>query len=114
MFTIQEVASKFKITPRTVRRWVALGIFPRPIKIAGTVRFRPEDVEQFVASGWLDDRPGRPAGFASGWLPEQTDVAPDELATANDLDTHLTECAKTAKDFFEKQGMTADAQADGK
>ena len=111
MFTIQEVANKFKVTPRTVRRWINLGIFPRPLKIGGTIRYRQADLDQFTASGFLDG-PARPV--VGGWLPCQGDLPSEQLAEDGDLDKQLAECAKTAKDFFEKQGMTADAQADGK
>ena len=85
MLTSKETAKRFQVCPKTISRWVAMGIFPRPLKIGGAVRFRVSDVEAFEDSGWLDNRLGRPGGFATGWLPDQSDIATDELGDENDV-----------------------------
>lgn len=46
--TLQEVAAKFRVDPRTVRRWVANDQLAA-IRIGGRLlRFRPEDVEALL------------------------------------------------------------------
>lgn len=49
MFTLQEVADRWRVSPQTVRRWVKDGDL-RCIKFKGLMRFRPEDVDAFEAS----------------------------------------------------------------
>jgi predicted DNA-binding transcriptional regulator AlpA len=38
-----------QVGERTIRHWVSLGTFPRPIKLGGTHRWRLEDVRSFLA-----------------------------------------------------------------
>jgi predicted DNA-binding transcriptional regulator AlpA len=45
-----EVAVRLSITVRTLRRWVELGCFPRPVRIGRKyVRWRRRDVEAYFA-----------------------------------------------------------------
>ena len=43
LWTIQMVADYFAVTSKTIRNWVEAGVIT-PIKIGGTIRFKPEDV----------------------------------------------------------------------
>jgi predicted DNA-binding transcriptional regulator AlpA len=44
------VAVRLSITVRTLRRWVELGCFPRPVRIGRKyVRWRRSDVEAYFA-----------------------------------------------------------------
>ena len=38
LYKIEEVSEKFKCAPSTIWRWIALGDFPKPLKIGGTSR----------------------------------------------------------------------------
>jgi len=50
LFTVDEVAAIFRVTPRTVRQWTTDGVIDR-IRIGGTVRYRRADVEALVTHG---------------------------------------------------------------
>ena len=78
--TSNQTAERFQVSVRTIQRWVRLGIFPKPLKIGGVVRFRLADIEAFEKSGWLNNSPMR-----SGWDPDQSDVPADDLGTADDV-----------------------------
>ena len=43
--TRDELAALWRISPRTLLRWEADGIGPRPLRIGGRVLYRREDVE---------------------------------------------------------------------
>jgi predicted DNA-binding transcriptional regulator AlpA len=43
MFTPTELATRYKVNSRTLRRWVATGEFPRPIVFGRTARW-PENI----------------------------------------------------------------------
>ena len=45
-YTVDEFASLMKVTPLTVRRWMASGKIPY-YTIGGTVRFSRKDIEEF-------------------------------------------------------------------
>ena len=48
VYSINEVASYFKVTPRTIRVWLENNpSFPRPFKKYGTIRFRCSDIERY-------------------------------------------------------------------
>ncbi|WP_416171990.1 helix-turn-helix transcriptional regulator [Agrobacterium salinitolerans] len=49
LLTQQDLASAFKVSPRTVRRWVADGDFPRGIKVGKALRWHPDDVRRYLA-----------------------------------------------------------------
>jgi excisionase family DNA binding protein len=52
LLTALQLADKFAVDIRTVRRWCAAGKL-RPIKLGRRlVRFRPEEVERFERKGW--------------------------------------------------------------
>jgi excisionase family DNA binding protein len=48
--TQQEVAERFRVSSSAVSRWRREGFLPG-VKIAGTVRYRREDVDRIAASG---------------------------------------------------------------
>jgi excisionase family DNA binding protein len=48
LFTVDEVAGIFRVTPRTVRRWAADGTIER-IRIGGTARFTAHAVDSLIA-----------------------------------------------------------------
>jgi predicted DNA-binding transcriptional regulator AlpA len=79
MMTVQEVADFFKVSKASVRRWVAVGFFPRPLRLSpGTIRFRKADIDRFAAE---DNWPNR-GGF---WEFEQPEIAPEQLAGADEI-----------------------------
>jgi predicted DNA-binding transcriptional regulator AlpA len=43
--TSVEVGAILGVTDRTVRAWAGQGIFPRPVKIGGVVRWRRADID---------------------------------------------------------------------
>jgi hypothetical protein len=50
VMTFDEVAWRYNVTTRIVRRWVNLRRFPLPLKISGTARFLRDQVSAFEAS----------------------------------------------------------------
>ena len=42
--TREELAQLWRVSIRTIERWSALGLCPRPIRIGGRVLYRREDV----------------------------------------------------------------------
>lgn len=57
LLSSQEVADEIRVSMATVQRWAREGLLPA-VRPAGTrtLRFRPEDVNNFLASG---NRPQR-------------------------------------------------------
>jgi excisionase family DNA binding protein len=51
LMTVDEVASTFKVTPRTIFRWLDAGIIPKPIHLGGTTRFRRSEIDELVENG---------------------------------------------------------------
>jgi hypothetical protein len=47
--TVDGLANEVRKTPRTVRRWVAIGIGPPRIKIGNTPLFDPEKIPSWLA-----------------------------------------------------------------
>jgi len=47
MYTIKEVADIFKVSQRTVRRWLASGKIQK-IKNIGSVRITQEEINKFI------------------------------------------------------------------
>jgi predicted DNA-binding transcriptional regulator AlpA len=51
LFTIQQVAKRYGVAVRTIRRWEALGQIPRGVRLTrNTVRWREQDIDSHVAS----------------------------------------------------------------
>ncbi|ERS11632.1 hypothetical protein Q672_19220 [Marinobacter sp. EVN1] len=47
-YTVDEVSSRYKVSTKTIWRWVREGRFPRPVKVGpGTTRWREEDLQAF-------------------------------------------------------------------
>jgi hypothetical protein len=51
LFNQEQLATRWKLSPRTLERWRWLGVGPKYLKIGGRVRYRAEDVEAFEAQG---------------------------------------------------------------
>ncbi len=48
--SLREVAARFGVNPRTLRRWVDAGEFPRPIQLGRKLqRFLVADIERYIA-----------------------------------------------------------------
>jgi excisionase family DNA binding protein len=58
LLNTDEVAAIFGVRRRTVLRWAGEGLIPR-VQIAGTTRYRAEDVERLITSA-NDERPAVP------------------------------------------------------
>ncbi len=50
MLTLVEVCTSLKVRRQTLKVWWEKGLFPRPVRIGRTVRFRREDVENALQS----------------------------------------------------------------
>lgn len=51
MLTIVDVCEALKLSSRTIDRLVAVGRFPRPIKLGHSKRWRSKDVVRFIDAG---------------------------------------------------------------
>lgn len=51
LLTIKDVAAALQLTSRTIELMVKRGDFPAPIKIGGSNRWRPADVNNFLEQG---------------------------------------------------------------
>ena len=43
-----DIQSEIGIPKSTLNRWIKLGLWPKPIKIAGTTLWRRSDIEDFL------------------------------------------------------------------
>jgi excisionase family DNA binding protein len=51
LLTIQQVAKRYGVAIRTIRRWEAQGNLPRGVRLTkSTVRWREDDLERHVAA----------------------------------------------------------------
>lgn len=50
LLTVKEVASRLRVCRRTVEREIALGRFPRPLKIGRSIRVPESDLRNYVES----------------------------------------------------------------
>ena len=48
IMTASEVSALVRVHLRTLRRWAHEGIFPRPIRIGRTVRWRRTDIDDWI------------------------------------------------------------------
>ena len=48
LLTVAEVAALLKVSKITVWRQAKNGVFPAPVTIGGSKRWRPEDIEEYV------------------------------------------------------------------
>lgn len=51
LLTTRDVAQKLALSERTVRRLRRQGVLPSGIEIAGVIRWRPEEIDAWLASG---------------------------------------------------------------
>ena len=47
---VRELAERLAVNPRTVRRWREQGRLPRAIEMGGVVRWRQEDIDQWLST----------------------------------------------------------------
>ncbi|WP_209691854.1 helix-turn-helix domain-containing protein [Agrobacterium tumefaciens] len=48
LLTSEEILSTFKVSPRTLRRWLTASDFPRPIKTGRSRRWFAADIEAYL------------------------------------------------------------------
>lgn len=46
--TVEEVSSWLKVSKNSIRRWVRIGLFPRPTKFSRTARWKVGDVKNWL------------------------------------------------------------------
>lgn len=51
LLSVRDVAERLNLSERTVRRLRQRGDLPRGIEVAGVVRWRPEEIDRWVAEG---------------------------------------------------------------
>jgi len=51
LLTSKDIAARLKVDAHTVRKWRKAGQIPAGIEIGGVIRWRPEDIDAFVAAG---------------------------------------------------------------
>jgi excisionase family DNA binding protein len=54
MLTDIEVAARLGVSPFTVRSWRRKGVGPRFLKMGRAVRYRPEDVDEYVRQALIE------------------------------------------------------------
>lgn len=53
LLTAKDVAERARVHIVTFYRWVARGIGPPAIRVGGATRYRPQDIEKWLASDHL-------------------------------------------------------------
>ena len=48
LLTVKELMACLKVSHRTIYRLMERPGFPRPVKLGGQIRFRPEDITQYL------------------------------------------------------------------
>lgn len=68
LLTVQDVTKRLNCATSTLYRWQKLGKFPRPLNIGGMVRWKEEDLRNFIAQADLGrkERGPRPSGIRRG------------------------------------------------
>ena len=51
LLTAEDLAERLQVDARTIRRWRRNGTIPKGMEIAGVLRWRPEEIEVWVAQG---------------------------------------------------------------
>lgn len=51
LLTVEEVAASFKLSKRTVWRLLSAGKLPEPLRIGSIVRWKKEEIEEWVRDG---------------------------------------------------------------
>ena len=51
LLTVDEVAKLFRVTPQTLWHWRRAGIGPRWARVGARIRYRQDDIEDYVAGG---------------------------------------------------------------
>lgn len=46
----RQVAKILKVSPRTVQAWRRKGVGPAFLKVEGSVRYRPQDLQEYLAA----------------------------------------------------------------
>ena len=58
LFTVQRVAQLLDCSPRHIRRLADRGAMPRPVRLGNLVRWRREEIEQWIAASCPNCRQG--------------------------------------------------------
>lgn len=66
MMTIGEVARMLRLSPTTIKRWLAHGTAPKHYRVGASVRFYRQDVTEFVRSGQAAEARTQPSQIAAG------------------------------------------------
>lgn len=48
LYTIEEAADILNLSAGTLRNWRSQGIGVKSIKVMGSVRYRPEDIQEYI------------------------------------------------------------------
>ncbi len=51
MLDVSDVATRLNISTRTVRRMADCGLMPRPVRLAGCIRWRRTDLDRWIDAG---------------------------------------------------------------
>lgn len=54
LLTIRDLATLLRVHPRTIRRLCQAGRLPQPIKLGGSHRWRIEDIDRTLGSGYAN------------------------------------------------------------
>lgn len=68
------VAERFGLSNKAVYALARAGVLPGTVRVGRSVRFRPDAIDQFIASGG--------AGYAGGWRREDPDGGAQPLDAA--------------------------------
>lgn len=55
LLTLPEVAKLLKVSERHISKLSSEGLFPRKVMLGRSVRYRPEDIRQFMKGDWYPD-----------------------------------------------------------
>jgi excisionase family DNA binding protein len=66
--TAKEICEQLKCAMSSLYRWLSLGIFPQPLRIGNMVRWKEEDLIEFIEKADLKrkERGPRPGGIRRG------------------------------------------------
>ena len=55
-FDQEEVAARYRVSPRTVEGWRARGLGPRYVRVGGRIKYRRTDCEKYELARTFRDR----------------------------------------------------------
>lgn len=77
--TAEELADRFRVSTRTIRRWSATGLLPSPLAIGGVLRWSAEDMQT-----WDEWQAVRRDLRAGGYNPEEAGATFREFQASSD------------------------------